>query len=116
MDNVDGQVQCQGRLLFCIHKKWKEEAGQKIGKDMKAEKREKFKEGEKQTKKRQKLAWLKWCTGKMIFQGTFWADMNGNDVVAQGKNHCHFYTEKMLQLKFYLFIFLWEMLVRVTDH
>lgn len=110
MDNVDDQVQCQESLLFCINKKWEEEGRQKTEKDMKIEERKEFKEGDKQ--KRQKLAWVKWCTGKIIFQGTFWADMNGNDAVAQERNiwnHCSFYTEKILQLKFYLVIFLWEM-------
>lgn len=50
MDNVDGQAQCQGELLFCIHKKWEEEARQKIGNDMKIEQRKEFKEGDKQKK------------------------------------------------------------------
>lgn len=36
----------------------------------------------------------------MIFQGTFGADMNGNDAVAQERNHCSLHPDKLLQLKF----------------
>lgn len=59
MDNVDDQAQCQGRLVFYIHKKWEEESRQKIGKAMKIEKKKRNLRKEENKQKKTEIGMVK---------------------------------------------------------